>query len=375
MTQSIGHTSRRGKTLKHEAVRRALVGEITSHRFQVGDLFYSQNEIADRFGVSQKTVLRALSAIEEAGHIRRVKGRGTFVTRPGRRSSELESVLVIQHDRTQGARYPLEFAAKALARSVSRDNVEVVNLPVECYPRQRVSLPKLGKYDAIVAFATGSGIPWLAREMTDAAIVVVHPVDMAMPRHFDCIDRDYLGAPRQVLEHFRERGYDRVGVMGGSADSHHHHLRLEGTLAAVNELGLTVKPEWIVNGRFLGEEAYAVALDLLRRTDRPRAIFAFSDEMAAGVIRAAHELGMAIPEDVAVAGFDGIPFAEDLTPPLSSYYTDPGEMAQRIYEVLKARAADPESPLRNEIVKGRVIVRQSTDARAGERRTPEETGA
>jgi len=241
-----------------------------------------------------------------------------------------------------------------------------VTLPVECYPRQRVSLPKLGKYDGIVVFAAGSGIPWLVREMTDAAIVVAHPSDMDMSRHFDCIDRDYLGAPRQVLEHFRERGYDRIGVMGGTPDSHNHHARLEGTLAAVNEFGVTVKPEWIVNGWFVGEKTYAVALDLLRRTDRPRAIFAFSDEMAAAVIRAAHELDLAIPQDVAVAGFDGIPFAEDLTPPLTSYYTDPAEMAQRIYEVLKARVADPEAPLRNEVVKGRVIVRQSTDVRAGE---------
>ena len=348
------------KTEKHKALRKTLLDEIQQGQFRVGDLFYSQNEIAARFEVSQTTVQRALKALRDEGYIRRRRGRGTFVTRPRGKANKLHSLLLIVEPRDLIIQATASMAVNHLLELAGKDGVHVRYHQIPPDYGAKPPLPKALGSDAVVVMGSARGTPWLVRERTDAPIVVIRPDGWGAVSWFDCVNRDYLGGPHVVLSHLRDCGYDRIGVLGGSPRSLTHHLRMEGTLAAANALDLTIKPEWIINTDFRGEEAYGASLALLRGEDRPRAIFAFGDGLAAGALRAAHELGLSVPEDIAVAGFDGLDQSGNLTPPLTCYHTDPKEMGRRAYELLDFRLRNPDALPQCEIVEGSLVLRQST---------------
>ena len=349
----------RGRGQKHEALRRQLLAEINDGPFKPGDLFYSQNELASRFGVSQTTVLRALGALVDEGYLRREPGRGTFVTRPEAVGGAFDSLLIIGFEELAGSD---DVAAPAIRGLLSRASGEGKRAQYACAFRSgcKVQLPDVSGFAAIAVWGGYHGVPWMLAQQTDAPIVVVRPTSLLVSGWFDTISRDYVGGARTVIGHLHERGYRRIALMGGPDLALGHHLRLEGALLAVNELGMTLNPEWVLSGEFRDDLAYERTCELLRREDRPEAIFSFSDPMAAGVIRAIHDLGLRIPEDVAVAGFDNRAFSSHLSPGLTCYETDGEDLARGTYELLETRLAGRDLPPRRWLAAGRVIVRQST---------------
>jgi LacI family transcriptional regulator len=85
--------------------------------------------------------------------------------------------------------------------------------------------------------------------------------------------------------------------------------RLAGFRSAHEEIGLPVDPSLVRYGHFAGHTGYRHGMELLSRPDRPSAVFAGSDMQAMGVIRAAQQLGLAVPSDLSVVGYDNLPVA------------------------------------------------------------------
>lgn len=109
----------------------------------------------------------------------------------------------------------------------------------------------------------------------------------------------------------------------GSAD------RLEGYLDAMREAGIEPESEYIEQGMFSFESGVAAARRLFALRQRPTAVFASNDYMAAGVVNAAHRLGLAIPGDVSVAGFDDAPVAHQIWPALTTVRQPVRELGAR----------------------------------------------
>ncbi|WP_253182740.1 substrate-binding domain-containing protein [Arthrobacter sp. SW1] len=126
-------------------------------------------------------------------------------------------------------------------------------------------------------------------------------------------------------------------------------LRREGYEAAQRAGGLTPDPTLHAEAADLtAEAARKVAMDLLLHPDRPTAIFCFSDRLAFGIYQAASQLGLRIPEDLSVVGFDNHPFlAESLLPGLSTVQLPHYEMGRWAVQQLVARTAGegPEQPV------------------------------
>jgi len=95
-------------------------------------------------------------------------------------------------------------------------------------------------------------------------------------------------------------------------------LRMRGALAALDEAGIPPGPSHVQSAGFTVMGGYRAMTRILEHPDPPTAVFAFSDEMAIGAMRAAHEHGMAVPGDLSVAGFDDIPEAALSTPKLTT---------------------------------------------------------
>jgi LacI family transcriptional regulator len=125
----------------------------------------------------------------------------------------------------------------------------------------------------------------------------------------------------------------------------------------------------IVEGAFTFESGMVAARELLSRDPRPTAIFAANDEMAFGVMNVAHELGLKIPEDLSVVGFDGTPFAIFVVPSLSTIIRKTDEMSRLAMLKLLALINDGPEGLRgfDTLVSPRFIPRESTGPAPGKR--------
>lgn len=124
---------------------------------------------------------------------------------------------------------------------------------------------------------------------------------------------DDVAAAREAVEHLLARGHRRIGLIGGDTDDPMRFTpplhRRDGYRDALEAAGITPDPELEQLGFFTVEGGLAAAAALLDRADRPTAIFAESDEMAYGALRAIRDRGLRVPEDIAVIGFDDQPFA------------------------------------------------------------------
>ena len=96
--------------------------------------------------------------------------------------------------------------------------------------------------------------------------------------------------------------------------------RLDGYRSAMNSAGLPIDPQWVRYGDFHVEGGRDNALDLLALPDRPTAIFAGSDLQALGALEAARSLGLSVPEDVSIVGYDDIPLCRWVSPRLTTVH-------------------------------------------------------
>lgn len=157
-------------------------------------------------------------------------------------------------------------------------------------------------------------------------------------RRFDAIMVDYQQAVTEILDHFIENGHVKIGFLGCSETDRDGRELTDERTSAVKEY-LTEKglfhPEYIKIGLYHAQYGYRLLKELYEEGNLPTALFVANDSMAVGAYSAANELGMKIPEDISMIGFNDIPTAKYMTPPLTTirlYMEFMGEYAVRMLE-------------------------------------------
>jgi DNA-binding LacI/PurR family transcriptional regulator len=215
-------------------------------------------------------------------------------------------------------------------------------------------------------------------------------VDMALERHLPValveqppregvpsVETDDVGGARAAAEHLLGLGHERLGVVsfelgrdasGGLAGLERQleatyrpsRLRLEGYRAAVEEAGLSWESVPVYEATGTTPEQGGIAAEvLLSREPRPTAILALSDQLALGVFEAAKRMGLSVPGDLSIVGFDDVPEASRTEPPLTTVYqphVEKGLMAGRML-VAQLDGEEPRSPAP---LPTRLVVRGST---------------
>lgn len=138
------------------------------------------------------------------------------------------------------------------------------------------------------------------------------------PQHpeISYVDVENQAGARQAVNHLLELGRRRVACLSGPLNTIVGIDRQKGYLEALKAHGVPVDPELILEGNFSEEDGYRLASSLLPH--QPDAIFAASDAMALGALRLLKEAGIPVPQQVAVVGFDDMPFAARSQPPLTT---------------------------------------------------------
>lgn len=154
-------------------------------------------------------------------------------------------------------------------------------------------------------------------------------------------------AARRMTESLIELGHRRITfIRGMPPDAPHADPRYEGYMEAMAAAGLALPKQEPPSAHFSFDQALPVARRLLTQaaTRRPTAIQTANDDMGVAVLRAAHELGLNVPDDLSVAGYDGSYISEVSTPMLATVHTPLREMAARAVELLVAGGAGPQAP-------------------------------
>jgi LacI family transcriptional regulator len=140
------------------------------------------------------------------------------------------------------------------------------------------------------------------------------------------VSMDDVQAADDMTTHLIGLGHTRIGFIVGHANHTASDLRLFGYRRALDRAGLAFEPKYVRPGLFDFASGEAAAETLLDLPNPPTAIFASNDDMAAGVLTAAHRRGLSLPRDLSVAGFDDITLAGQLWPPLTTVRQPTREM-------------------------------------------------
>ncbi len=358
----------------HRRLEQALRHEIGAGALGVGARLPSEPELSRRYGISRATVRQAVGSLAAAGLVRRVPGRGTFVAprgasalTAGARPTVLGLVVAGLHGM---------FLAQMLdgvRRAAGQAGVAVTLLAADLEP---------GQEEAAIAQVRAQGVM--------GAVVVGSPACATPPSYYNgllaegfplvFLDRCPPGVQaasvtsnngegaRLLARHLLGLGHRAFGyVLARDYPVSSAAERLAATVECLEAAGLgTGALRTVAIGGSSGEPhppyVRQAADALLAAGERPSAILCTNDDIAIGVLAALREHGLRVPEDVALAGFDDLPFAELIEPPLTTVRQFPAEMGGRATGLLltllrEGRADGPRLVLPVEL-----CVRRSTGA-------------
>lgn len=173
------------------------------------------------------------------------------------------------------------------------------------------------------------------------------------------VGMDNVKAAKEITQHLIDLGHRDIGFIKGHPRHSDSAQRFQGFRDAMRASGTRINPKWIEDGLFTYESGVAAAQILLSGPERPTAIFACNDEMAAGVMSVANKKGFDLPGELSICGFDDVPLADIISPRLTTVQQPVQDMGYRAAKLLLPNAAKEEI-LRKYQLDYQIIIREST---------------
>jgi DNA-binding LacI/PurR family transcriptional regulator len=325
-----GTQARRGWTPRFVPVRLPVVGEP-----HPGTL----KGIAERVGVSVATVSRVLNGRPDVSNETRELVlqalRDSGVSRGARALGRTGTRLV-------GVTVPVahyEYYAlivSGIAEALYERGLRLVLCPTRYEHLREQTLVELLVHDAtdggVLIGPTESPEELLALQQQGYRFVVVDPTEELSPEIPTVSTANVTGA-KEAVDHLIALGHRRIGAITGPRSLASMEDRFVGYCASVASAGVLPEPELVHDGNLDVPSGKAAALGLLRLPEPPTAIFAFNDNMAVGALQAARELGIEVPRDLSIVGFDALESSRLVTPRLTTVrqpLEDMGRLAVRV---------------------------------------------
>ncbi|WP_435813637.1 LacI family DNA-binding transcriptional regulator [Streptomyces tauricus] len=302
-------------------------------------------------GVNEETRRQVLEAMRELGY------RPNSAARALKRG-EFRTIGVITFGlSTTGNVRTLE----AIATSAAHEGYAVTLLPVAVPTQDEVR----GAFSRLGELAVDAVIVILEVHLLDAVTLSLPPhikvvvADSDAGDRYTVVDTDQAGGSRDAVRYLLGLGHETVWHLAGPEESFAAQRRADAWRAELTGAGRPTPP--LVRGDWSAESGYRAGLELAEQPDCT-AVFAANDQMALGLLRALHERGRYVPDDVSVIGFDDIPEAGSFLPPLTTVHQDFAEVGRRCVEgVLRQMGQDtPEHG--TTLVPTRLVVRDSAGA-------------
>jgi DNA-binding LacI/PurR family transcriptional regulator len=331
----------------------------------------SIKDIARAAGVSHSTVSRALNdsslvKAETKVHIQRLaREMGYF-------PDAIARSLVTQRTHTVGVVATTitdPFVAEVVQgiEDEAQENGYSVILTSSASEPERemaaVEMLRAKRVDSVIVTSSRIGALYLEHlESIGVPVVLVNNHNEQSGRYTFSVSVDNRQGGHLATVHLIERGHRRIGYVSGPADHSDDLERLAGYRQALDEAGIPFDPALVVlgNGRLDGGERALLPLTSL--VERPTAVFCYNDMTAVGLLSAARRAGLSVPGDLAVVGFDDIPMAAHVYPPLTTVVQPQRDMGRQAMKMALALVAadDSAASFSDVIVKGKLVVRESS---------------
>jgi DNA-binding LacI/PurR family transcriptional regulator len=312
-------------------IRDILRTEILEKQYKDGEAFFSEAELVARFDVARGTIRQALDSLERDGCIRREKGRGTFVSKPGFAISKSDVItisFIVPHCRDSYVPTML-LGVEAAARE---RGAQVLFRHVESNPDlQSQVLEQARAYGAagVLLFPVDATYrdPSLVKLLSDGFPIVL------VDRYVQGMDLSYVitdgyGGMLSAVQHLSSLGHSRIGFITWDMNRTGQAGRFLGYQQGLRDIGIEPEPDLVcLINKYPSEDIeQAKILEFLSGAARPSAVITLNDYLALQVMRSCRELGLRVPQDLAIIGFDNIDTVAQLEIPLTT-------IAQPIHEI------------------------------------------
>jgi len=178
----------------------------------------------------------------------------------------------------------------------------------------------------------------------------------------DLVCSDNRGGMRQAVMHLLSLGHKEIAIVTGPAGIDVAEARLGGYQDALRNAGIPLRESFIIHSSFRQEGGYEAMVRLLNMSKRPRAVVLGNNLMTLGALQAINERHVRIPEDLALVGFDDMPWGAFLNPPLTAVAQPAEDLGRAAAQLLLERLKDPKRIIRQVVLPTRLIVRASCGA-------------
>lgn len=330
----------------------------------IDNVFFTDGMVPQRYGVHMDSALGARPGAGRVtiGDVARVAG--VSIPTVSKVINQRDGVAPATMLRVQQVVDDLGYETSLVARSLRSSRTGVVGIlvpefePFSTELLRGISRAATGTGYELLAYAglmTGADRPgWERRSLSrlsgtliDGAIVVTPTTALSSssipvvaidphtgPEGHATVDADNEAGAVQAVEHLLSLGHTRIAHLQGRADLASAQLRAAGYRSALTAAGITVDECLLRDGGYQEDQSAAVARELLTLADRPTAVFAANDSSAIGVLRAAAEVGLRVPQDLSVVGFDDVPQASTTTPPLTTVSQPLAELGSHAVQML-----------------------------------------
>ena len=323
-------------------------------------------QVAKRANVSTATVSRVLNAFpgvrdKTAERVRRAVAELNYVRNPNARSLRAGKTRLfglIVSDVNNPFFPELIDAFEALATA---EGIEVIFTHTNYDPNRLHSCIRrmIERSVDAVAVMTSEVEEISLQQAVKAGIPVVLMNQRKLAGKYPNILVEYTAGFREALEHLLSLGHRDIGFIAGPQSLNSARGRKEAFRAALRNHGVHVRSEWIAVGDMRVSGGRKAMESLLARSPRPTAVVASNDLMAVGALQAAHAGRIHVPRDLSIIGFDDVPIAAMVHPPLSTIRHPRREVAARAFECLlktvQGEKVEDEAPLQPHL-----IIRNST---------------
>ena len=358
--------------MKTKDIQERLVQDIASGTYTESGKLPSEAALSATFGVSRMTLRAALDNLRRQGLIEKRNGAGSFLTKRAFRSSRFIGLVIPDYE-------GFNFFSEMRKEVVRRASLVGYRISlVFTRERRRDNIVKdIRRKVRELAANRAEGVilrPFVAERMTAANGEIVRilenaeiPVvlidsDIARPPRrsgYDLVAINNVGAGRQIADHLHERGYRRIAFLMEDNDPFTNANWGNRLFGLAGELAL-LRCDGSVRRLDFGPDDEKALAALMRSKARPDAIVCGNDEHAAMLVETLNRIGLRVPGDVAVVGFDDIDVARTTTPPLTTISQPVKKLAATAFKSLLARIRYPNNDPREILLDAPLVIRQST---------------
>ena len=325
--------------------------------------------VADKAGVSIKTVSRVLnkeSAVRDSTRekVRAIIAELGYKPSPAARAlaSNSSKIIGLIYDNLSSA-YVMAVQTGVLKACTDNGYTLVIhpcNNKSENLSQELISLVQKSRLDGLVLTPPITDREELVTELYDRKINLVNIAPGREDSNRDSVSNNDAEISYELIQYLIEQGHTKIGFISGDPDHGAAYKRLNGYKKALKIAGIKYNPSLVYQGDFSFESGERAGHSLLNLENRPTAIFASNDYMAAGVLKVAHSLNLHVPNDVSLVGFDDAPVSRQIWPSLTTIKQPVVAMAEAATKLLINRISDPTKQATAITLDSKLLLREST---------------